>query len=149
MAFEVFDKRQSPMRGAPSVTVQKRGIVSINGAAHKIINATRVVELLFDIDRRVMAIRPAEPSTRTYELREPSKSGQTLLSATAFMDTYGIDTSVSRRYEPFEEDGMLCIDFNGEYTEILGNRAKKVAGTEETVEQPQERASSANSTNDV
>ena len=135
MAFEVFDKRQAPMRGAASVTVQKRGIVSINAAAHQIINAAQVVELLFDRDRRVMAIRPAEPSTRTYQLREPSKSGQTLLSATAFMDTYGIDTSVSRRYEPFEEDGMLCIDFNAEFTEIRGNRAKKLVDTEEAIEQ--------------
>lgn len=135
MAFEVFDKRQAPMKGAPSVTVQKRGIVSINGPAHKIINAERIVELLFDPGRRVMAIRPAEPSARTYELREPSKSGQTLVSATAFMDAYGIDTSVSRRYEPFEEDGMLCIDFNGEFTEVRGNRSKNVAETGEAGEQ--------------
>lgn len=31
MAFEIFDKRKAPMKGAPSVTVQRRGIVSING----------------------------------------------------------------------------------------------------------------------
>lgn len=125
MGFEVFDKRHSPMRGAPSVTVQKRGIVSINGPAHKMIESARVVELLYDRDRQVMAMRPAEPSPRTYELREPSKSGQTILSATAFMDAYEIDTSVSRRYEPFEEDGMLCIDFTSKSTEVRGNRAKK------------------------
>lgn len=125
MGFEVFDKRQAPMRGAPSVTVQKRGIVSINAPAHQIIKGARVVELLFDPSRRVMALRAAEPSPRAYELREPSPSGQTLLSATAFMDAYEIDTSVSRRYEPFEEDGMLCIDFNGRSTEVQGNRAKK------------------------
>lgn len=136
MGFEVFDKRHAPMRGAPSVTVQKRGIVSINGPAHKIIEGSRVVELLFDRTRRVMAIRPAESSTRTYELREPSKSGQTLLSATAFMDVYEVDTSVSRRYEPFEEDGMLCLDFNGEYTEVRGNRAKKLAEAEDGATKP-------------
>ncbi len=125
MGFEVFDKRQAPMRGAPSITVQKRGIVSINGPAHKLIHGAQVVELLFDPDRRVMALRPAEPSPRTYELRKPSQSGQTILSATAFMDAYDVDTSVSRRYEPFEEDGMLCIDFNGKSTEVRGNRANK------------------------
>lgn len=36
--FEVFDKCHAPMRGAPSVTIQKRGIVSINGAAHALLN---------------------------------------------------------------------------------------------------------------
>lgn len=122
MPFEVFDKRSAPMRGAPSVTVQRKGIVSINAPAHKMIDGAKVVELLFDPARRVMALRPADTSPRTYELREPSRSGQTLLSATAFMQNYGIDTSVSRRYEPFEEDGMLCIDFNGPSTEVRGNR---------------------------
>lgn len=131
MAFEVFDKRQAPMRGAPSVTVQKRGIVSINGPAHKLIDAARVVELLFDRDRGVMALRPSEPSPRTYELRKPSNSGQTLLSATAFMDTYQIDTTVSRRYEPFVEDGMLCINFNGEFSEVRGNRSRRRADEED------------------
>lgn len=31
MAFEVFDKRSAPMLGTPSVTLQKRGILSIKG----------------------------------------------------------------------------------------------------------------------
>ena len=124
MGFEVFDKRHAPMKGTPSVTVQRRGIVSINGPAHALIEKHRVVELLFDKERRVMALRPAEASPRTYELREPTKSGQTLLSATAFMDAFGINVGVSRRYEPFVEDGMLCIDFNGPSIEVHGNRTK-------------------------
>lgn len=124
MAFEVFDKRHAPMKGTPSVTVQKRGIVSINGPAHALINRAQVVELLFDPARRVMAMRPSEPSPRTYELREPTKSGQTIVSATAFTQAYDVDTSVSRRYEPFVEDGMLCIDLSGPSTEVQGNRTK-------------------------
>lgn len=124
MAFEVFDKRHAPMRGAPSVTVQKRGIVSINGAAHALIGRAKVVELLFDRERQMMAVRPADPSPRTYELREPSPSGQTLLSATAFAQAYDIDTSVSRRYEPIVEDGMLCVDLSGPSTVVHSNRSK-------------------------
>lgn len=123
MGFEVFDRRSAPMRTAPSVTVQRKGIVSINAAARQLIGSdVRVVELLFDRERKVMAIRPAETSPHSYELRQPSRSGQTLLSATAFMRAYGISTEVSRRYEPFEEDGMLCIDFNGPSTAVRGNR---------------------------
>lgn len=131
MGFEVFDKRAAPMKGAPSVTVQRRGIVSINAPAHALIDKATVVELLFDRDRKVMALRPADTSPRTYELRKPSKSGQTLLSAFTFMQTYDIDTSVSRRYEPFEEDGMLCINFAGESVEVHGNRAKSSARASE------------------
>lgn len=122
MGFEVFDKRHAPLRGTPSVTVQKRGIISINGPAHKLIEGAQVVELLFDRDRQVMALRPSQPSPRAYEMRGPSKTGQTVLSAIAFMQAYEVDTSVSRRYEPFMEDGMLCINFAGPSTEIRGNR---------------------------
>lgn len=136
MGFEVFDKRSAPMKGAPSVTVQRKGIVSINAPAHKLIGNAQVVELLFDPSRRVMGLRPAEPSPRTYELRSPSKSGQTLVSATAFMKTYDIDTSVSRRYDPFEEDGMLCIDFNGSSTEVTGNRKPKSSGEGDAQQPP-------------
>ncbi len=124
MGFELFDKRHAPMRGAPSVTVQKRGIVSINGPAHALIDRAKVVELLFDRERQVMAIRPAEPSPRAYELREPSPSGQTLLSATAFAQAYDLDTSVSRRYEPSIEDGMLCVNLSGPSTVVQSNRTK-------------------------
>lgn len=123
MGFELFDKRSAPMRGAPSVTVQRKGIVSINAAAHQLIGGARVVDLLFDPKRRVMALRPANKSPHSYELRKPSNSGQTLLSATAFMQAYDIDTTVSRRFEPFEEDGMLCINFDGPSTEVRGNRS--------------------------
>lgn len=124
MAFELFDKRHAPMRGAPSVTVQRRGIVSINGPAHALIGRAGVVELLFDKERQIMALRPADPSPRAYELRKPSPSGQTLLSATAFAQAYDIDTSVSRRYEPVVEDGMLCVDLSGPSTVVQSNRTK-------------------------
>lgn len=124
MAFEVFDKRLVPLRGTPSVTLQKRGILSINAAAHALIGKAKVVELLFDAERRVMAVRPAVPSPTAYHVRGPSKTGQVLLSVTAFTNAFGIDTENSRRYDPFVEGGMLCIDLNGPSIVIRGNRSK-------------------------
>ncbi|MHA6751663.1 hypothetical protein ACX31A_12410 [Dermacoccus nishinomiyaensis] len=129
MAFEVFDKRHAPMRSAPSVTIQKRGIMSINGAAHALLNRAMVVELLYDKERKVMALRAAEPSPRSYELRDPTPSGRTLLSATAFTQAFDIDTTVSRRYEPFVEDGMLCINVAGPSTVVQSNRTKNRSST--------------------
>lgn len=125
MAFEVFDKRMAPLAKAPSVTLQKRGIFSINQTAHKLIDAAQTVELLFDKDNKIIALRPSgEP--HAYSLRPQSSrdSGQMILSATAFTQFYGIDTSVSRRYKPYEEDGMLCIALEGPSTVVRGNRSK-------------------------
>ena len=127
MPFEVFDKRMTPLAKAPAVTIQKRGVISLNGAAHELIGSPDTVELLFDPDRQVMALRPADDtSPHAYGVRAGSKKGpgQAMVSATAFTQHYGIDTTATRRWRPFVEDGMLCIDLTQTSTIIEGNRAK-------------------------
>lgn len=76
MPFEVFNKRMTPLAKAPAVTIQKRGVISLNKAAHELINSSETVELLFDADRQVMALRPAEDtSPHAYGVRAGSNKG--------------------------------------------------------------------------
>lgn len=126
MGFEVFDKRNAPLAKAPSVTIQKKGIFSINRAAHNLVGAPDTVELLFDRDAEVIAMKPSDEA-HAYAIRPQTTSdtGQVILSATAFTQFFDIDTSVSRRYKPFEQDGMLCIDLRGPHVDIVGNRSKQ------------------------
>ncbi len=126
MGFEVFDKRMAPLAKAPSVTIQKRGIFSINQAGHKLIGEATSVELLFDKERGIIALRPSD-EPHAYGIRQQSArdSGQVILSATAFTQYYDIDTTVSRRYKPYTEGELLCIDLNGPSAEVRGNRAKR------------------------
>ena len=127
MPFEVFDKRMTPLVKAPSVTIQKRGVISLNKAAHDLIDNTETVELLFDRDRQVMAVRATDDSSpHAYAVRSASKRGpgQAVISATAFTAYYGIDTTATRRWKPFVEDGMLCVDLTEPGTIITGNRTK-------------------------
>ena len=127
MPFEVFDKRMTPLVKAPSVTIQKRGVISLNKAAHDLIDNTETVELLFDRDRQVMAVRATDDSSpHAYAVRSASKRGpgQAVVSASAFTAHYGIDTTDTRRWKPFVEDGMLCVDLSQEGTVITGNRTK-------------------------
>ncbi|KHE74176.1 hypothetical protein AS25_08365 [Kocuria marina] len=126
MGFEVFDQRRTPMKGAPSVTIQKSGLISINSAAHALIDAPEVIEILFDPDRQVIAFRAAEISPRSYRLRVSSSSRQAQVAAVSFLGHYRIGHSTSRRYEPFVEEGMLCIDLQGPSTQVHGNRTKTV-----------------------
>ncbi|MGC5655713.1 UNVERIFIED_CONTAM: hypothetical protein QYM44_16935 [Kocuria sp. CPCC 205315] len=63
VAFEVFDKRMTPLAKAPSVTIHKRGVISLNKAAHDLLGGAETVELLYDQDRQVMALRPADDSS--------------------------------------------------------------------------------------
>ena len=129
MAFEVFDKRKAPLAKSPSVTIQKRGIFSLNKAAHKLIGEPETVELLFDRENLVIGLRASEVSGHAYAIRPQTArdNGQVILSATAFTQYYDIDTTVSRRWEPYEKDGILCIDLKSHSVEVRGNRSKKSA----------------------
>ena len=127
MGFEVFDQRRTPMKGAPSVTIQKSGVISINAAAHALIGTPEVVEMLFDFDRQVVAFREAGVSPRSYRLRVSPGSGQAQVAAVSFLRHYQIEHETSRRYEPYVEDGMLCVDLQGASVEVHGNRTKTVA----------------------
>ncbi|MBD8661480.1 hypothetical protein IFT72_14925 [Frigoribacterium sp. CFBP 8754] len=127
MPFELFDKRNAPLAKAPSITIQKRGIFSISKAAHKLIGEAATVELLFDKESQVIALRPSDPSPHAYAIRAQSErvGAQVVLSATAFTQYYDIDTTVTRRWEPYMDAGMLCIDLKGPSAIVRGNRAAK------------------------
>lgn len=127
MPFEVFDKRRAPLSNTPSVAIQKRGLISINRAAYKLLHEPPMIELLFDRDEQVVGLRGAsQDSIHGYAVRVPEReSAPVAISGTAFTNYYGIDTEVSRQWTPELRDGILCIDLRGASTEIIGNRAKK------------------------
>ena len=125
MAFEVFNKRKASLGKAPSVTLQRRGILSINRAAFDMIGAPESVELLFDRDRQIIGLRGADDDVpHAYNVRKGKDNGPAVVACMAFTQHYGVDTTTSRRYVPTVEDGILCVDLTGEGVEIVGNRAR-------------------------
>lgn len=103
MPFGVFDKRLTPLAKAPSVTIHKREVISLHKAAHDLVDAAETVELFYDRERQVMALRATDDSfPHAYAVRNGSKcgSGQAIVSATAFTQHYGIDTTATRRWKP-------------------------------------------------
>lgn len=136
MGFEVFDQRRTPMKGAPSVTIQKSGVISINAAAHGLIETPEIVEILFDPGRLIVAFREADVSPRSYRLRASPGSGQVQVAAVSFLRHYQIEHETSRRYEPYVEDGMLCVDLQGASVEVHGNRSKTAATEVEDTDEP-------------
>lgn len=138
MAFEVFDKRFAPLQRAPAVTIQKRGIISLNQAAHALIGSPKVVELLYDRDEKIVGIRPSsEDVPHAYAFRPQGgvAKGETapvVVAGTAFVQYYGIDVTVSRRWTPNLQDGILCVDLKEPGTPVVGNRKPKVGNQDES-----------------
>lgn len=129
MPFEVFDKRMTPLAKAPSVTIQRKGIISINRAAYSLLGSPKAVELLYDKERRIVGLRAADDSVpHAYEVRAQSSAkatGPLIVAGTAFTNFYGIDTTTSKRWTPYMEENVLCINLTSKGVEIVGNRSNK------------------------
>lgn len=124
--FETFTKRMAPLAKKPYVTIQKRGTISLNAAAHAALGEPEAVELLYDRDERIVGLRAvSREAEHAYALRpQAGKSvGPYIVSGTAFAKYYKIDTSVSRRWVAQLEGDILCIDLKEAGTEVTSNRS--------------------------
>ncbi|MHC5559299.1 hypothetical protein [Kocuria sp. U4B] len=134
MPFETFIKRMTPLAKAPSVTIEKRGVISLNKVAHDLVDNAKTVELLYDRARQVIAVCATDdsPPPPAYAVRRGSKRAfdQAIISTPAFTAHYGIDTTTIRRWKPFVEDSMLCVGLTEEGTVITGNRSKAMTPAE-------------------
>lgn len=132
MAFEVFTRRMVPLVQKPQVTIQKKGIVSMNKAAHHLLGEPDAIELLYDADADRIGFRGVPRETDHAYIIRPTganragsreDAGTYVVSGTAFFKYYEIDTSVSRRWPATLEDGILVLDLAGEGTVVTGNRS--------------------------
>lgn len=112
--FESFSKRMVPTKSMPAVTIQRRGALSLNRAAYSAIGSPHAVELLYDRSARVIGVRPIKADAdNAYAVRPATrKSGPFVVSAMAFSQFYDIDTSCTRRWPAYLEDGVLCVDLS-------------------------------------
>lgn len=123
--FKTFTKRMIPLARDPYVTIQRRGIISINAAAFELLGAPKAIELLYDPDEHIIGFRAVdEHEEHAYAFREASgKSvGPYIVSGTAFTKYFGIDTSKSLRWRAALDGDVLCVDLNTEGSEVTSNR---------------------------
>src|ERR1700728_368181 len=125
--FEVFRKRMAPLVKTPYVTIQKRGVLSINAAAYTALGQPEAVELLYDPDEKIVGLRRTErDSEHAYPVRTTASQSEStfMVSATAFTKYYGIDTTTSVRRPARMDSEVLCVDLKDPGTAIVGNRVR-------------------------
>ncbi|MFF0575262.1 hypothetical protein [Streptosporangium saharense] len=119
--FETFTRRMVPLAKQPSVTIQKRGTMSLNAAAYAALGEPEAVELLYDRDERIVGFRAApRGAEHAYPLR--AQTGTYIVSGTAFTKYYRIDTTISRRWVGYLDEDVLCVDLGQPGTEVTSNR---------------------------
>lgn len=126
MAFEVFKKSSAPVPSVPSVTIQKRGLISLNRAAFELIRTPEAVELLWDAERQVIGMRPTTlENPDAYPARPQnlkSNRGPILVAGNLFTRYIGLDTTLAKRWVPRVEDDILIIDLTIEGQPVSSNR---------------------------
>lgn len=124
MGFETFKRQRARAADEPYVTIQKKGVFSLNHAAYETLGSPESVELLYDPDARLIGLRKVDPSVdHAYMLRSVGRGATTwLLSGTAFTKFYGIETEVSRRRLGRLDEDVLVVDLNDEGQEVRSNR---------------------------
>lgn len=111
--FETFRRDLVRQRGEPLVTIQRRGALSLNAAAYAALGSPAGLELLYDSGKRRIGLRAADPRLPHAHLvraSTTSPAGPFIVSATAFLNYYDVDTSVALRWPAHLDDGVLCID---------------------------------------
>jgi hypothetical protein len=129
--FERFNKRLVPLGKAPYITVQKKGIIAFNRAAHALLGSPTTIELLYDPDEKIIGFRVADPEEEyAYAIRTsgPTQDSTYLVSGRAFTRHYGIKTETARRYKAFidpDSPDILCIDLKHEGTVVSAGRTSR------------------------
>jgi hypothetical protein len=137
VAFELFQKGSAPLPSVPSVTIQKRGLFSLNDAAQSLIGTPEAIQFLWDSERRLIGLKPvpintpnAYPARRMSASTRSSNHGPVIGAGTMFTKFIELDTSKAHRWIPRLEDGLLIIDLNDPGTPVSSNRGRKSNSTE-------------------
>ncbi len=125
MPFETFTRQRRSGR-QPFVTIQKKGVISLNKAAFEELDSPESVELLYDREARLVGLRKVDSSVEhAYAVRAPVEGHATfLLSGAAFVSYYEIDTSKSVRRAARRDGDMLVVDLNDPGVESASEQAE-------------------------
>lgn len=129
MSFKVFEKGSAPVATVPAVTIQKRGLVSLNDAAYRMLEEPDAITFLWDEDERLIGMRKAsENDLNGYPTRRQASkkgNGPVLIAGSTFMKYVGVSTECARRWTPQMQDDMLVIDLKVEGALVISNRNRK------------------------
>lgn len=83
----------------------------MNQAADMELGLPQYVELLFDPEYHVIGLRPAHHDRPTsYKVKDPEGGTTRIVNSRKFSEHYGIRSRVTRRYVPFMDGSILCVD---------------------------------------
>jgi len=97
--FEVFSREAARSREEPMFTLQARGLLSLNSAVFRALGEPTAVELLYDADERIIALRAVDKENPNgYTIRKQSGTQSYLVATQGFLTYHGIKPVVAQRF---------------------------------------------------
>ncbi len=110
--FEVWDRTvKAPAHkelNVAFVSVRVGGVIGMNKAAYRMWGEPEACQVMFDSERRRIALRPVSPEEKnSYEVY----AGNVQIPCKMIFDYYEVEIKQSRRYhDPKVVDGVLIVD---------------------------------------
>lgn len=128
MGFEIFEKGSAPVATVPAVTIQKRGMFSLNDAAYKLLGEPETVQFLWDAEAKLIALKPsAKEDLNGYPARRQTSTkgrGPVLVAGSMFCKFIELDTTHAKRWTPQQQGELLIIDLNEDGALVISNRER-------------------------
>jgi hypothetical protein len=113
MSWELYVSDEPRRTKAPTVTIQKDRTISLNRPAWESIGSPKHVQLWFETERNLIGIRPVPENTRGALNVTHHVARYFRISATGFINDYGIRHNPSRRFyvriDRNSEDGPILV----------------------------------------
>lgn len=134
MGFEVFEKGSAPVPTVPAVTIQKRGMFSLNAAAYQLLGEPRAVQFLWDADEKLIALKPTSADDLNgYPARRQTAAkvnSPVVIAGAMFTRFIGLDTTHAKRWTPEKRDDLLIVDLKQEGALVISNRDRNKVTTQ-------------------
>lgn len=121
--FQEFKGRSLPVnRSVPRFAIQRSGLISLNGAAFKLLGEPEFVVFLYDAERKAIGLKPASQGIAyAYPVRRHGVYHSYRVSARAFLRHFGIKYgSEVLSFHPYMEGDVLVVKLDEDGNEIEG-----------------------------
>jgi hypothetical protein len=121
--FETYRVDEKSLDKVPQVTIDLRGNIILNASAFALLNKPTLVKLMFDPQRRIIGLGLSNDEGEGHPVRDyPGTPPRAAISATAFLDHYGVAHEKTKRWNAKLENDVLLLDLNTAPKEISRKR---------------------------
>ena len=133
--WELYEEGETkPFTRRVHISINRKGVIFVNGTAHEMLGRPEAVVLLFDRKEKIIGLNPAPASVKgAFRLKDHSKGRHRVINAAPFCRKFGIviDRTSAFIQPGLDNDGILQLDLKS-IVPARSRRVRKLTGKEWT-----------------